>query len=66
MSKMSVVDGVEIFMPEGGRHDYPLLVHDEAVLNDELLAEVPVVVECFMAFLPGRRPLFMYHITEFA
>ena len=33
-------------MSERGRHDYPLLLQDEAVLNGEFLAEVPVVVEC--------------------
>lgn len=42
---MSVVDGVDSIMPERGRHDYPLLLQDEAVLNGEFLAEVPVVVE---------------------
>ena len=43
-------------MPECGRHDYPLLLQKEAVLNGEFLAEVPVVVECFRALFPGRRP----------
>ena len=43
-------------MPERGRHDYPLLLQKEAVLNGEFLAEVPVVVECFRALFPGRRP----------
>ena len=66
MSKMSVVDGVDSIMPERGRHDYPLLLQDEAVLNGEFLTEVPVVVECFRALLLGRRPPFMCHITEFA
>lgn len=45
------------------RHDYALLLQDEAVLNDEFLVEV---LECVRAFLPGRRPPLMYHIEEFA
>ena len=53
-------------MPERGRHDYPLLLQDESVLNGEFLAEVPVVVERFRAFLPSGRPSFMYHIAELA
>ena len=61
-----MVDGVESVTPERGRHDYPLLLQDEAVLNGEFLAEVPVVVECFGAFLSGRFPPFMYHFSEFA
>ena len=61
-----MVDGVESATPERGRHDYPLLLQDEAVLNGEFLAEVPVVVECFVAFLSGRRPSFVYHFSEFA
>lgn len=51
---MSVVDGVKSIMPERGRHDYPLLFQDVAVLNGDFLAEVPVVVEWLRAFLPGR------------
>ena len=66
MSMMSVVDGVKSIMPERGRHDYPLLFQDVAVLNGDFLAEVPVVVEWLRAFLPGRRPPFMYQIAEFA
>ena len=61
-----MVDGVESVRPEGGRHDYSFLLQDEAILNGEFLAEVPVVVECFWAFLSGRRPPFMYHFSEFA
>ena len=45
------------------RHDYALLLQDEAVLNGEFLAEV---VGCVRAFLPGRRPPLMYHNEEFA
>lgn len=60
------VNGVESVRPERGRHDYSFLLQDEAILNDEFLAEVPVVVECFGAFLSGRRPPFMYHFLEFA
>ena len=54
-----MVDGVESVTPEHDRHDYPLLLQDEAILNGEFLAEVPVVVEYFGAFLSGRRPPFM-------
>lgn len=58
---MSVVDGVESVRPERGRHDYSFLLQDEAILNGEFLAEVPIVVQCFGAFLAGRRPPFIYH-----
>ena len=61
-----MVDGVESVTPERGRRDYPLLLQDEAVFNCEFLAEIPVVVECFGAFLSGRRPPFMYHFWAFA
>ena len=50
-------------MTERVRHDYALLLQDEAVLNGKFLAEV---VECVRAFLPGRRPPLMYHNEEFA
>ena len=63
---MSVVGGVESIMHERGRHDYPLLLQDEAVLNGGFLAEIPVVVKCFRVLLLGRRLPFMYHIAEFA
>lgn len=63
---MSLVDGVESIMPECGRHNYPFLLQDEAVLNGEFLAEVPVVMECFRAFLSGYGPSFMYYVAEFA
>lgn len=39
---------------------------NEAVLDDEFLTEVPVVVECFRAFLPCRKVPFIYYIAEFA
>ena len=61
-----MVDGVESVTPERGRYDYPLLLQDEAVLDGELVAEVLVAVECFGAFLSGRRPPFMFPISEFA
>ena len=66
MSEMSVVNGVESVRPERGRYEYSFFLQDEAILNGEFLAEVPVVVECFRAFLSGRRPPFMYHFSEFA
>lgn len=58
-----MVDGVESVTPERGRYDYSLLLQDKVVLNGHFLAEVPVVVECFGAFLSGRRPPFMYHFS---
>ena len=61
-----MVDSVESGRPERGRHDYWFLLQDEAILNGEFLTEVPVVVECFGAFLSGRWPPFMYHFSEFA
>lgn len=60
------MDGVESVMPECGRHNYPLLLQDEAVLNGEFLAEVSVVMECLRAFLSGCGPSFMYYVAEFA
>ena len=61
-----MVDGVESVRSERGRHDYSFLLQDDAILNGVFLVEVPVVVECFGAFLSGRRPPFMYHFSEFA
>lgn len=39
-----MVDGIESVTPKRGWHDYLLLLLDEAFLNGEFLADVPVVL----------------------